>query len=100
MIFLRTVSSGLSVGYDTGFREKTESGQTRPTQKSKAIALLFLCLRFLKAWTPPRHYPPTIPSDMISEEMIQWITAVSKAEITVVTAILRHSMGLAGAELA
>ena len=37
---------------------------------------------------------------MISEEMIQWIKAVSTAAITVVTPILRHSMGRAGAEVA
>ncbi|MGB0160414.1 MAG: hypothetical protein ACPF9Y_00560 [Candidatus Puniceispirillaceae bacterium] len=49
MIFVRTVSRQLSAGCDTGFRERTEPGQTRPTQKSKAIALLFLWLRFVKA---------------------------------------------------
>ena len=40
MIFVRTVSRQLSAGFDSGFRERTEPGQTRPIQKSKAIALL------------------------------------------------------------
>ena len=39
----------LNVGSNTGFRERTESGNTRPIQKSKAIALLFLWLRVVKA---------------------------------------------------
>lgn len=88
----------LSAGCDTGFRERTESGPTRPTQKSKASALLFLWLSFGKEQTPSRHHPPAIPSDMISEEMIQWMTVVSTAAITVVKPILRHSIGRAGAE--
>lgn len=84
----------------SGFRESTEPQYIRPNQKSKVIALLFLWLRFVKAKTQPRRHPPTIPSDMIAEEMIQWITAVSTAAITVVTPILRHSIGRAGAEVA
>ena len=47
--FRATVSLRLSAGCDSGFRERTEPGQTWSIQKSKATALLFLWLRFLKA---------------------------------------------------